>query len=79
MTSDTALYRRYVYHTEPPFALPIEAFGGIDDPNVSLPHLTAWQEQTTARFHAEQFPGGHFYLQDRHFQAAVVLFRSNYP
>ena len=64
LRADTSLYRRYLYSEEPPFDFSIRAYGGIDDPNVTVSHLEAWREQTTADFAARTFPGGHFYLND---------------
>jgi surfactin synthase thioesterase subunit/glycosyltransferase involved in cell wall biosynthesis len=62
LEADAALYRTYVYAEEPPLSIPIRAYGGAGDPNVSRAHLTAWGEQTTASFAMRVFPGGHFYL-----------------
>jgi surfactin synthase thioesterase subunit/glycosyltransferase involved in cell wall biosynthesis len=63
LLSDARLYRCYAYTPEPPLALPIYAYGGDADPNVTSEHLEAWREQTTARFERYEFPGGHFYLE----------------
>lgn len=59
---DARLYDRYVYSPEDPLPLPIYAYGGDRDPNVTREHLDAWGEQTSRRFAARVFPGGHFYL-----------------
>ena len=63
LRADTRLYRNYVYHSEPPLAVPICAYGGASDPNVRAGHLHGWGEQTTASFIRREFAGGHFYLQ----------------
>jgi surfactin synthase thioesterase subunit/glycosyltransferase involved in cell wall biosynthesis len=63
--ADTSLYRKYVYQDEPPLQIPIFAFGGTRDANVEAHHLEAWAQQTSKRFEARFFEGGHFYLQDR--------------
>ena len=34
LEADAALYRNYVYTEGEPFAFPIRAYGGADDPNV---------------------------------------------
>ncbi len=63
LEADTALYRRYVYHSEPPFQIPFVSLGGRTDPNVSAAHLEAWKEQTTSRFEWKQIEGGHFFVR----------------
>ena len=62
LRADTALYRNYVYSVEPPFDLPLRAYGGAADPNVREEHVEAWSCQTTRCFAARIFDGGHFYL-----------------
>ncbi|MGO9242785.1 MAG: thioesterase domain-containing protein [Bryobacteraceae bacterium] len=63
LLSDARLYRCYAYSPEPPLPLPILAYGGDADPNVTAEHLEAWREQTTDGFERYEFPGGHFYLE----------------
>jgi surfactin synthase thioesterase subunit/glycosyltransferase involved in cell wall biosynthesis len=62
LEADTTLYRHYVYADDAPFAFPIRAYGGVDDPNIHREHLDAWRDQTTGAFAVREFPGGHFYL-----------------
>lgn len=52
---------------EPPDSLPvpIAAYGGEDDPEVSPSDLDAWREQTSGAFRRRIFRGGHFYLKSR--------------
>ena len=64
LRSDTRLYRNYRYNEEPPLSIPIFAYCGALDPNVSPERMAEWALQTTARFHHRTFPGGHFYLRD---------------
>jgi surfactin synthase thioesterase subunit/glycosyltransferase involved in cell wall biosynthesis len=63
LKADARLYRRYVYHPEPPLDLPIAAYCGGTDPNVRPEHVEAWRKQTTSGFESREFEGGHFYLQ----------------
>lgn len=63
LRADTKAYRGYVYHDEAPLPVPIFAYGGKEDPQVSAGHLDGWREQTTERFSTRMFPGGHFYLR----------------
>jgi surfactin synthase thioesterase subunit/glycosyltransferase involved in cell wall biosynthesis len=62
LRADATLYRGYVYVEGAPFALPIRAWGGASDPNITPAHLEAWAAQTTSSFAVRLFPGGHFYL-----------------
>ncbi|MEO8658735.1 MAG: alpha/beta fold hydrolase [Bryobacteraceae bacterium] len=63
LRADARMYTRYVYTPEDPLALPVFAYGGDADPNVTIQHLQAWNLQTTAAFEARTFPGAHFYWQ----------------
>ena len=49
LEADATLYRHYVYREGEPFAFPIRAYGGTDDPNIRAEHLEGWGEQTTGR------------------------------
>ena len=62
LKADTSLYRRYSYMPHAPLDIPIEAFGGISDPNISEEQLSAWHDHTTEAFGLALFEGGHFYL-----------------
>jgi len=62
LEADVVLYRNYIYSEDAPLAIPIRAYGGLADPNVTRTHLDAWAEQTTVGFAVRTFPGGHFYL-----------------
>ncbi len=73
LKADAALYRHYVYTDEAPLDCPIRAYGGAEDPNITLEHLEAWREQTTASFRVRLFAGRHFYLNSswEEFRAAL--------
>ena len=62
LEADVVLYRNYIYSEDEPLPIPIRAYGGLSDRNVTRAHLDAWAEQTTATFAVRTFPGGHFYL-----------------
>ena len=63
LLSDARLYRNYSYAPEAPLPVPILAYGGDADPNVTSEHMEAWREQTSSTFQRQEFPGGHFYLE----------------
>ncbi|MEW6240629.1 MAG: alpha/beta fold hydrolase, partial [Chloroflexota bacterium] len=53
------------YHfdsSQPLLDIPIIAIGGLDDPRVNREQLEGWADQTTSRFEAKHFPGGHFFI-----------------
>ena len=62
LRADMALCEGYVYHREPPFDFPIQAFAGWRDASAPLSTVRAWREQTTAEFAVELFGGAHFFL-----------------
>jgi surfactin synthase thioesterase subunit/glycosyltransferase involved in cell wall biosynthesis len=63
LLSDARLYRSYRYVPGAPLPIPIFAYGGDADPNVTLENLEAWREQTSVHFSSREFEGGHFYLE----------------
>ncbi len=70
LLSDARLYRHYRYEPSAPLPLPVFAYGGDADPNVTAQHLNAWGEQTSAFFKRAEFHGGHFFLEPS--QAALL-------
>ena len=59
---DARLHRRYLYQDEPPFDIPIRAYGGSEDVTVPVARMEPWGAQTTAGFRLRLFAGGHMYL-----------------
>ena len=62
LRADTSLYRRWRPMAGESLAIPIFAYGGESDPQVSRTDLTSWGEETTGGFALRLFPGGHLYL-----------------
>ncbi len=60
--ADFALDETYDYRDEPPLDVPLSAYGGLEDPDVSQKEIAAWRLQTTAAFELSMVPGGHFFL-----------------
>jgi medium-chain acyl-[acyl-carrier-protein] hydrolase len=73
LRADTELYRHYVYTEDDPLILPIRAYGGTEDDNITVEHLEGWRQQTCVSFAVRRFAGGHFYLRTsaEQFRAAL--------
>ena len=57
------VYETYSYSVEPPLDCRISAFGGEDDPRVSVEELKLWGQQTAGGFSLRSFPGDHFFIR----------------
>jgi surfactin synthase thioesterase subunit len=62
LRADFALTETAVYTPEPPLNIPITAFGGASDSQVTMDELAAWSAQTTSSFGKTVFPGDHLFL-----------------
>lgn len=62
MRADFELCETYRYAAEPPLALPISAFGGLQDPLFNREELAGWCEQTSAACTQRMLPGDHFFI-----------------
>ncbi|PMB48501.1 putative thioesterase [Fischerella thermalis CCMEE 5201] len=62
LRADFAVLETYVYTQQAPLNIPITAFGGLQDQEVSRDQIQAWQEQTSASFSLHMLPGDHFFL-----------------
>jgi medium-chain acyl-[acyl-carrier-protein] hydrolase len=63
LRGDLTLADSYRYQPEAPLDIPIWAFGGMSDQEVSPKELEDWRTQTRAGFEQKIFSGGHFYFQ----------------
>ena len=79
LRADTTLFRNYVYAAEPPLPLPIFAYGGRSDPNVTAEHVEAWRNQTTAAFVRREFEGGHFFINSASEEFLRTLLADSIP
>lgn len=61
--ADLEISETYTYADSPPLICPITAFGGLEDPEVTIEDLKAWQLHTRSTFRVKTFKGGHFFLQ----------------
>ncbi|MFE7927869.1 thioesterase II family protein [Streptomyces sp. NPDC057456] len=71
--ADYRMVEDYRYVPGPPLGCPVTALNGRTDPKVSAPGVDAWRHHTTASFDSLTFPGGHFYLVDRHEEVTTAL------
>ncbi len=62
LRADFSLAETYAYRHEAPLDVPISAWGGIRDADVTEEETAAWREQTTAAFRLRMFPGDHFFV-----------------
>lgn len=65
LRADFEMVQTYSYKDEPPLAVPITAFGGSEDFDVTKKHLERWAEQTVSSFSMEVIPGDHFFLNSK--------------
>ncbi|MET8164422.1 alpha/beta fold hydrolase [Streptomyces sp. NPDC005329] len=71
--ADYRMVEDYRYVPGPPLGCLVTALNGRTDPKVSAPGVDAWRHHTTASFDSLTFPGGHFYLVDRHEEVTTAL------
>jgi medium-chain acyl-[acyl-carrier-protein] hydrolase len=62
LRADFAVLETYEYVPAPPLECAIAVFGGLQDREVNIGELEAWQEQTTTSFELKMFSGDHFFL-----------------
>lgn len=58
---DFGLLEAYRHEERPQLTVPVHAFGGRSDPEVTEASLHAWRAATNGRFSASMLPGGHFF------------------
>jgi surfactin synthase thioesterase subunit len=70
LRADYRAIETYRWNGGPPLACPIWVFVGDDDPATTEDEALAWSAHTTGECALNQFPGGHFYLNE---QAGEVI------
>lgn len=65
LRADLVLDETYVYAetSEPPLDCAMLAFGGREDPEVTIAQLAHWRVHTSSTFAVRPFPGGHFFFR----------------
>jgi len=62
LRADVTLLETHEFIASDPLECPITVFGGEQDPHISPDMLSAWRDQTRARFSQQCFAGDHFYI-----------------
>jgi medium-chain acyl-[acyl-carrier-protein] hydrolase len=62
LRADFAVLETYIYSQEAPLNCPISVFGGLQDREISIEKLEAWQVQTLNSFSLKMLPGDHFFI-----------------
>jgi medium-chain acyl-[acyl-carrier-protein] hydrolase len=79
LRADFCLGETYAYVPEPPLDLPISAYGGVGDEEVSPEQVEAWREQTSGQFHVQMFDGDHFFINGNRAEVLQHLSRELRP
>ena len=73
--ADFSVLETYQHETQQPLEIPISAFGGLADEEVSPEALADWSEHTSAGFQMRFLPGDHFFLKSAQTQLLELLAR----
>jgi medium-chain acyl-[acyl-carrier-protein] hydrolase len=65
LRADIMLVEDYQVKPGSPLRIPIIAYGGKEDDEVTEAELAAWSQYTSAGFRRRIFAGGHFFLHDQ--------------
>jgi len=65
LRADIAALELFEPVQRPPLDCPMSVFGGLEDERALRDHLEEWRNATTGKFSLRQFPGGHFYIEQR--------------
>jgi medium-chain acyl-[acyl-carrier-protein] hydrolase len=73
LRADFRAAETYVAPNRPKLGIPIAAYGGLGDTDVSRGQLLAWADETTAGCTVRMFPGDHFFLSTAKDRVAAML------
>ncbi len=65
LRADFALCETYTYRSEEPLAIPISAYGGLEDLRAPRESVEAWKVQTNNTFIMRMYSGDHFFLHTK--------------
>jgi surfactin synthase thioesterase subunit len=63
--ADLAVISSYRHAERPQLSCPVHAFGGREDPGVSIGRLAAWRRVTSGPFSQHVFEGDHYFILPR--------------
>ncbi|MEV6908773.1 alpha/beta fold hydrolase [Amycolatopsis sp. NPDC051071] len=64
LRADFEMWEQHPVADGEPLDIPITVLSGREDPRAPGTTVEGWREHTTGPFHAEYYPGGHFYFLD---------------
>lgn len=64
LRADLQINETYTYKNDFLLDCPISAFGGLQDPEVSVEEMTAWSHLTSNTFNLRMYDGHHFFIQE---------------
>jgi surfactin synthase thioesterase subunit len=73
LRADFRASETYVPPNRPKLKIPIAAYGGLADVDVSRDQLLAWADETTAGCIVRMFPGDHFFLSTARERVVAML------
>ena len=73
LRADFEICQTYNYTQEPPLDVPITAFGGLNDHEVTEEMIAAWREQTSGSFMLRMMPGDHFFVNSAQRQILGIV------
>jgi medium-chain acyl-[acyl-carrier-protein] hydrolase len=79
LRADFSLGETYAYTPEAPLHVPISAYHGVRDSEVTAEQVEAWREQTSAEFRFTTFPGDHFFINGDRAQVLQEMSRELRP
>jgi medium-chain acyl-[acyl-carrier-protein] hydrolase len=62
LRADFTLNETYIYQERSPLTVPITAFGGLSDDDISRDDMDAWRCLTTEKFTLRMMQGDHFFI-----------------
>jgi medium-chain acyl-[acyl-carrier-protein] hydrolase len=62
LRADFTTVETYNYQEEAPLDIPLSAFGGIADEDISREEMDAWRAHTAKNFTLRMLPGDHFFI-----------------
>ncbi|HEX8212555.1 MAG TPA: alpha/beta fold hydrolase [Longimicrobium sp.] len=64
LRADFQLAETYTFQGDEPLAIPISAYGGVEDERVRPADVEGWRQHATGAFRRVMFPAGHFFVNE---------------